>query len=149
MLCQLSYRGLTTTRLCTLAASSAKVVFRSHLLHSLINSGTYAVCLPAQSSGQRAVPRDRAGPAKITASADGYAALSDQRNELFDCDRCQDALPEDPGESSRLVELQRAEGRWFAGRRMKHPAQPMQFGIPAAVLDLMPADVLPVLLISV
>ena len=105
MLCQLSYRGLTTTRLRTLAARSAYVVFRSHLLHSLINSGAYAIGLPAQPSGKRAVPGESTATAKITARGDGYAALSGQRDELFDSDRCQDALPEQLGQPSGLDEL--------------------------------------------
>ena len=88
MLCQLSYRGLTTTRLRTLAARSAYVVFRSQLLHGLINSGPYAISFPAQPARQRAVPGDRTARSKITTSADGDAALSEQRNEPFNGNRC-------------------------------------------------------------
>ena len=61
MLCQLSYRGLTTTRLRTIAARSAYVVFRSQLLHRLINSGPYAIGLPAQAPRECAVPGDGTG----------------------------------------------------------------------------------------
>ena len=75
MLCQLSYRGLTTTRLRTLAARSAYVVFRSHLLHRLINSGSYASGLPVQPTRKRAVPGDRTRTTKITSGGDGDAAL--------------------------------------------------------------------------
>jgi hypothetical protein len=102
MLCQLSYRGLTTTRLRTLAARSAYVVFRSHLLHSLINSGPYASCLPAQPARKRAVPGDRTGTTKITSGSDGDAALSHQWDELFNSDRCHNPLPEDLGHPPRF-----------------------------------------------
>ena len=93
MLCQLSYRGLTTTRLRTLAARSAYVVFRSHLLHCLINSGPYAVGLPAQSASQRAVPGYGPATAKITTGRDDHAALTGQRDEPLDGNGCLNAFP--------------------------------------------------------
>ena len=88
MLCQLSYRGLTTTRLRTIAARSAYVVFRSQLLHRLINSGPYAISLPAQSPRECAVPGDGTGTAKITTGGNGDAALSDQRDKPLNSNRC-------------------------------------------------------------
>ena len=123
MLCQLSYRGLTTTRLRTIAAWSAYVVFRSQLLHGLINSGPYAIGLPAQPPRQRAVPGDRAASAKITTSGDGDAALSDQWDEPLNSNRCRNALPEELRQPPRLDELERAAGRWLAWRCVEHPAQ--------------------------
>jgi len=42
----LSYEGLTTMRLRTLAARSTELVFRSDLLHCLINSGRHASGVP-------------------------------------------------------------------------------------------------------
>ena len=75
MLCQLSYRGLTTTRLCTLAASSAYVVFGFDLLHCLINSSAYAIGLPAQAAGERAVPDHGAATAEIAAGCDDHSSL--------------------------------------------------------------------------
>jgi hypothetical protein len=149
MLCQLSYRGLTTTRLRTLAATSAYVVFRSHLLHSLINSGPYASGLPAQPARERAVPDDSTGSTKITSSGDGNAALPRQRNELFDGDRRDNPLPEQLGHPSRLDELERAAGRWLSGGCMKRPGQLAKLSVPGAALDLVPADVRPTPIVSV
>src|SRR4029453_9077903 len=149
MLCQLSYRGLTTTRLRTLAATSAYVVFRSYLLHSLINSGPQASCLPVQPVRECAVPSDSTGAAKITSGSDDDAALSHQRDELFNGDRCHNPLPEQLGHPSRLDQLERAAARWLAGGSMTRPGQLAKLSVPGAPLDLVPADVPPSLLIPV
>ncbi len=76
MLCQLSYRGLTTTRLRRLAVSSAYVVLRFDFAHCLINSRPNAISLPAQSSGERAVPDNRAATAEIPTGCNDHSPLS-------------------------------------------------------------------------
>ena len=88
MLCQLSYRGLTTTRLRTLAARSAYVVFRSHQLYCLINSVPYAGGLPTQSACQRSVPGYGPAAAEITTRRDDHSPLTSQRDEPLDGNGC-------------------------------------------------------------
>ena len=93
MLCQLSYRGLTTTRLRRLAVRSAYVVLRFDLAHRLINSRPNAISLPAQSSGERAVPDNRAATAEIPTGCDDHSAFSGQWDEPLDGDGCRNTFP--------------------------------------------------------
>jgi hypothetical protein len=143
MLCQLSYRGLTTTRLRTLAASSAYVVFRSHLLHRLINSCLYASGLPAQPASQRAMPGDGTAATKIATGGDDHSALSSEGDEPFDRDRCRNTLAKQLGKPTRLGQLQRSASRCLARGGIAHPSQLLQFGIPAPAFNLMPTEMLP------
>jgi len=145
----LSYEGLTTTRLRTLAAWSTEVVFRSDLLHCLINSCRYAVGLPTQPSSQRAMPGHGTSAAKITTCGNGDAPLPGQRDELLNGDRCRNAFPEQLWHPTRLDQLKRSAYSCLPGPHIQHPAQRSQLGIPAAAFDLMPTDVLPAVFIAI
>src|SRR6187402_755706 len=129
MLCQLSYRGLTTTRLRRLAAWSAYVVFRFDLLHCLINGGSYAVSLPTQPSGKRAVPLNRAA-AQISTSRNDHSPLSSQRDKYLDGDCRRDLFTEQIGQSTRLSQLQYAASRYLSRQGVADPAELVQLSVP-------------------
>src|SRR5215211_158647 len=139
MLCQLSYEGLED-RLRTLPAK-----FRAELGQRGVRCLLNALRLPADPATERPMPDNRRScVGEIAAAAHGHSALPCNGHKTLGHDACRHAFAEEfrqPSRGSQFDELPAAV--------VADPAEPLGLGVPTAVLNLVPADVLPARLAAV